>query len=339
MIQNGSRFLIAAGILVLAIAAIGYINIPQREIIPPAPSPTPIPVPPPTTVCTDDLKICPDGSYVARTEENCKFAECPAIKPPSIIACKKDSDCPSFRYTCEATLGTGTVCSENNVDDPSCIPIYTIEEGECKLKKGERCQRDSDCGGGLLCHANVCTSPLGQQCSGPNDTNCPSSYECVQGCGWPVPHPDEPPPSYFCQLKGYYRPCPICLAANTLIDTPSGAVAVQKLKEGMTIWTANKQGERIPAIIIKAIETSVPLTHQVVHIILSDERNVFASLGHPTTDGRTIRNLVAGEIYNGARIVSVERVLYTGKATYDILPSGETGFYWANGILLGSTLR
>ncbi len=29
----------------------------------------------------------------------------------------------------------------------------------------------------------------------------------------------------------------------------------------------------------------------------------------------------------------------TDDYTYDILPSGSTGAYWANGILLGSTLR
>ena len=34
----------------------------------------------------------------------------------------------------------------------------------------------------------------------------------------------------------------------------------------------------------------------------------------------------------------VERLAYTGHATFDLLPAGDTGFYWANGILIGSTL-
>jgi hypothetical protein len=29
---------------------------------------------------------------------------------------------------------------------------------------------------------------------------------------------------------------------------------------------------------------------------------------------------------------------YAGTTTYDLRPSGDTGFYWANGILIGSTL-
>ena len=40
----------------------------------------------------------------------------------------------------------------------------------------------------------------------------------------------------------------------------------------------------------------------------------------------------------GGRVIKVERLGYTGTDTYDLLPSGNTGFYWANGILIGSTL-
>jgi hypothetical protein len=34
----------------------------------------------------------------------------------------------------------------------------------------------------------------------------------------------------------------------------------------------------------------------------------------------------------------VELFPYDHPATYDLLPSGATGFYWADGILIGSTL-
>jgi hypothetical protein len=36
---------------------------------------------------------------------------------------------------------------------------------------------------------------------------------------------------------------------------------------------------------------------------------------------------------------SFDRVSYDGDATYDILPAGPTGFYWADGILMTSTLH
>jgi hypothetical protein len=30
-------------------------------------------------VCTQEVKLCPDGSYVSRTGPNCEFTECPVI--------------------------------------------------------------------------------------------------------------------------------------------------------------------------------------------------------------------------------------------------------------------
>ncbi|MDO8676190.1 MAG: IPT/TIG domain-containing protein [Candidatus Azambacteria bacterium] len=132
--------------------------------------------------------------------------------------------------------------------------------------------------------------------------------------------------------------CPICLASNTLIDTPAGSMAVKDLQVGMPIWTTNKAGYRIFGVVTKTSKVPVPPTHQMVHLVLNDGRELFASPGHPTTDGRSVGDLMLGNLYNGASIVGVQRVPYSEDATYDILPSGETGFYWANGVLLGSTL-
>jgi hypothetical protein len=83
----------------------------------------------------------------------------------------------------------------------------------------------------------------------------------------------------------------------------------------------------------------VPATHEVVRLALDDGRVVYVSPGHPTADGRRVGDLVAGDAMDDARIASVERVAYSGGATYDILPAGTTGAYWANGVVLGSTLR
>ena len=77
----------------------------------------------------------------------------------------------------------------------------------------------------------------------------------------------------------------------------------------------------------------------MVELILGDGRALFASPGHPAIDGRAIGDLVVGDLYDGAQVISSKRVPYGGEATYDVLPSGETGFYFANGILLDSALR
>jgi len=132
--------------------------------------------------------------------------------------------------------------------------------------------------------------------------------------------------------------CPICLAAGTLIDTPRGPVVVEKLHVGDPIWTANETGERISAIILKVGSMKVPANHQMVHIVLNDGRELWASPGHPTADGRTLSSLKENDLLEGARVTLIERLSYGGAATFDLLPSGDTGFYWANGILMGSTL-
>lgn len=134
-------------------------------------------------------------------------------------------------------------------------------------------------------------------------------------------------------------PCPICLALGTRIATPRGDVAVEDLRHGDVVWTIDARGDRVVAPLIAVGSMSVPVTHEVVRVALDDGRLVLVSPGHPTADGRLIGDLVAGDTLDGERVVSTERVRYLGGATYDILPAGATGAYWANGILLGSTLR
>jgi hypothetical protein len=133
--------------------------------------------------------------------------------------------------------------------------------------------------------------------------------------------------------------CPICLALGTRIGTPGGERAVQDLRVGDVVWTVDANGVRVSAPLTAVGHTPVPATHIVVRVALNDGRLVFVSPGHPTADGRHIGDLAAGDTLDGARIVSVDRVAYAGGATYDILPASSTGAYWANGVLLGSTLR
>ena len=134
-------------------------------------------------------------------------------------------------------------------------------------------------------------------------------------------------------------PCPICLALGTRIATPRGEATVEDLRIGDIVWTIDERGHRVAAPLIAIGSTPVPASHQVVRLALDDGRVVFVSPGHPTADGHRIGDLVAGDALSGARVATAERVRYLGGATYDLLPAGATGVYWANGILLGSTLR
>ena len=131
--------------------------------------------------------------------------------------------------------------------------------------------------------------------------------------------------------------CPICLAEGTLIDTPDGPVPVEKLQQGMMIYTQDDAGKKIAGVITATASAQSPTSFQIIRIVLNDGRIVSASPGHPTTDGRTIGELKVGDTLDGGIVAAVTAVPYSGY-TFDILPEGGTGFYWANGILLKSTL-
>jgi hypothetical protein len=93
--------------------------------------------------CTQEAKLCPDGSYVGRTGPNCEFQACTS----DFIKCINNTDCQNTtkRY---------------------------------------------------ICHNGICTNPIDNECTGVNDKNCPTGYQCVQYCVGEKPEP------FYCQLNG-----------------------------------------------------------------------------------------------------------------------------------------
>ncbi|OGE63099.1 hypothetical protein A2964_03275 [Candidatus Daviesbacteria bacterium RIFCSPLOWO2_01_FULL_40_27] len=265
--------------------------------------------------------------------------------------CTDDSQCTSG-YKCQVLEGEGTVCPEGTnkvstgtftLPEASCQPTTKIIKGQCKLTEGGSCQTDNDCYSGLVCHRNICTNPISKvSCSEPSDNSCPDGYKCVQACGPPVAREGDKPPGYFCEveeLANKPRNCPICLASNTQIATPTGDVNVKDLKVGMKVYSVNEQGKKIVVDIIKVSSTQAPASHRVVHLTLSDGRELWVSPNHPTIDGLEAGQLQVGQNYDGSIILSSELIPYWDNKTYDLLPNSETGFYFANSILMGSTLK
>jgi hypothetical protein len=136
-----------------------------------------------------------------------------------------------------------------------------------------------------------------------------------------------------------YNTCPICLVKGTLIDTPQGQIPVEQLSKGMMIRTIDDSGNRAATEIIETAATNVPSDFTVIRIELNDGRTITASPGHPTAEGRAIIDYHIGDSLDGAKVAAISEIKYENGKTYDILPDGATGFYWANGILLGSTLK
>lgn len=166
----------------------------------------------------------------------------------------------------------------------------------------------------------------------------------MQACGEPVERDDDPPPPLVwispeeAESRRKYR-CPICLPEDARIATPTGNQRVVDLRPGMSVFTLDEKGQRMAVRIDRVGSALVPTSHMLVHIELSDGRTLRASPGHPTADGRVLGSLKVGDRLDNATIVHAKRVLYGLPRTFDILPSGKTGAYWANGVLVGSTLQ
>jgi hypothetical protein len=117
-------------------------------------------------------------------------------------------------------------------------------------------------------------------------------------------------------------------------------VRVRDLKQGSIVWTLGADGARVAAPIVATTRVLVPPSHVMAHVMFDDGRELSVSPGHPTCGGPgTVADLAQGARYDRASVRAAERAAYAGEATFDIRPAGATGCYWANGVLLGSTLR
>jgi hypothetical protein len=136
-----------------------------------------------------------------------------------------------------------------------------------------------------------------------------------------------------------YKKCGKCLPAGTLISCPRGEVEISKLKSGDSIYTSNEKKEKISTIIQATDSVSITRTHKMIKFILEDGRILLASAEHPSADYFPLDYLKIGDKLDGSVIIYKKAAACIYSKTYDILPVGKTGTYWANGILIGSTLH
>lgn len=132
--------------------------------------------------------------------------------------------------------------------------------------------------------------------------------------------------------------CGYCLSVSARIGTPDGSVPVADVRPGMLVWSANLRGQRISEKVLKIRRAHVPADHPMVRLRLADGRELLVSLSHPLPSGQPVEMLAAGQRFEGTRVVSAARVRYGRPYTYDLLPAGPTHTYFADGVLMGSTL-
>ncbi|MFN0253005.1 MAG: hypothetical protein ACKV2T_39390 [Kofleriaceae bacterium] len=183
----------------------------------------------------------------------------------------------------------------------------------------------------------------------PTDPRCPDpaptpTATCLQDCGPPVARDEDPPPPFrWATAEEVARReqygCPRCLDATVGIATPHGERAVASLVAGDLVFTEDARGKRVVAPILRVVRVGVPASHRVVMVRLEDGRSVRVSAQHPLAEDGVVGDIVVGASLDGSTVIERHLVVPTSAATWDILPAGETGLYWANGVRLGSTLR
>ena len=178
-------------------------------------------------------------------------------------------------------------------------------------------------------------------------TAVPGGYEYELATSASGGEPDQTVDGLVSREGGIYehsrraRPggCPKCLEADTRIATPYGDVLAADIEPGDVVWTVDGSCRRVAAPVDRVVRRATPGPHLMLRLVLSDGRVLVVAGAHPAVDGTYLRELRAGQRYDGAAIVSIGWVQSRAPATYDLLPAGPTGDYWANGILVGSTLN
>ncbi|MCB9750812.1 MAG: hypothetical protein H6713_12570 [Myxococcales bacterium] len=173
-----------------------------------------------------------------------------------------------------------------------------------------------DATGGDICPEGTCKLFDDGPCeepSGPVGNGC-----CACECGFC---------SAFCR----------CAAPDTPIATPSGERPIEELRPGELVYSVDR-GQLVAVPVLEVSKVPAPLDHAVLRVALADGRVIELSPGHPTADGRLLRELRAGDLLGDVAITGVESIPYAHAFTHDILPASSSGAYFAAGALMGSTL-
>lgn len=203
--------------------------------------------------------------------------------------------------------------------NPCAGPNAYCKTGTCSTPF---CDQDAGaCGPGSFCCGGECCAP-GQLC-------CTTHLACCDFTKCQAPSTEG-----TCQIGS---PCSTCASPDTPIATPDGERAIATLGAGDLVYSV--EHEAVVAVpLLKTSRHRVGHHHRVVGIALANGAVLRISPGHPTADARVFGDLVPGDRLGEVEVVRVGLVPFDGEFTYDILPASTTGFYFAGGALIGSTL-
>ncbi len=183
---------------------------------------------------------------------------------------------------------------------------------------------------------NLFKSCVSSTSSSSGGTKCSSKGSCRGSNGEELPCPKGTEcsglPAYGCYPPGC--PVPICCSPDTKIKTTGEQKRIADIKEGEFVLTDDGKAVRV-----KKVSKTPVKNHKVLKITLNDGTILEISPAHPTADGRKLKDLKMGDILDGRMVIETKLIPYTYSHTYDILPDSKSGNYYANGILIKSTLK
>jgi hypothetical protein len=132
---------------------------------------------PKTKACTEEAKICPDGSAVGRIAPNCDFAPCPSCICPEgfmpaldgnycAVKCEPNQMCPFITIPCSNNQTTEELCSASGgtVTTSLCCKSVSNFPNTC-LIGACGCSPDNsydvqicDCGNSKCWNGNECVT-------------------------------------------------------------------------------------------------------------------------------------------------------------------------------------
>lgn len=105
------------------------------------------------TGCTEEAKICPDGSSVGRIGPDCEFPECPEVKPVSndSVDTEIPEAEPDINTSNNSMIDSEYPETDSDVDISGDIEVDSeIPEGKLKVnecnesQRGQSCSNDAD---------------------------------------------------------------------------------------------------------------------------------------------------------------------------------------------------
>lgn len=279
---------------------------------------------------------CVDCSYVDNEADCDARYDCHSVyEDPNTCGCAGVGCCAHFAFCATGAsadcVGADLACT---VQSPFCeAPAFvTSYAGACfeGCVKPEECATPPGTGGaggsgggtsGDVCPCDPDSCPNGEQLCLMGDT-------CVVA--------DGPQNNGIC--RGSDGTCFYCECASpdTPIATASGDRAIRDLRVGDLVYSVHH--DAIVLVPIRDINR-VPVTHhRVLKVEFADGAHFEMSGGHPTAEGQPLSELRVGQRLGGERVTRITEIAYQHPFTYDILPDSDTGSYFADGVLMGSTL-